>query len=217
MLERIHWLGHASFRINGPPHGDGMVIYLDPWRLPPDAPPADIILVSHDHHDHCSPGDIAQIRKPDTVILANSRAAALIGDNAQVLRPWQGAVNVGAVSIRGVPAYTVDQAFHAKSFEGLGFLISILRHDIYYAGDTDLIPEMTKIGCDIAILPVGGVFTMGFEQAAQAARIVRAGCAIPMHFGREASSSIEDGKRFCRLLENGIRAVELPVENSRLA
>src|SRR5512139_3826911 len=79
MIERIHWLGHASFRINGPPHKDGSIIYIDPWRLPADSPPADIILVSHDHHDHCSPQDIASIRREHTVVVSNTRAAEIIG------------------------------------------------------------------------------------------------------------------------------------------
>ncbi len=213
MLDRIHWLGHAAFRINGPPHDDGLVIYIDPWRIPADSPKADIILVSHDHHDHCSPKDIKLIRQADSVIIANPRAAALIGKSAQVLHPWQGAINVGDVSIRAVPAYTITKAFHAKGFEGLGFLISLLRHDIYFAGDTDLIPDMENIGCDIALLPVGGVYTMNFEEAARAATLVRAGYAIPMHYGREVLGSKEDGRRFCQLVNGGAQAVELPVEN----
>jgi L-ascorbate metabolism protein UlaG (beta-lactamase superfamily) len=151
--------------------------------------------------------------KSDSVIIANPRAALLIGERSQIMRPWQGAFNVAGVSIRGVPAYTINQAFHARSFDGLGFVISIMHHDIYYAGDTDMIAEMDKIGCDIAILPVGGVFTMNFNQAADAARAVKASYAIPMHYGREVSGSTEDGKHFCQTVNSGIVAVELPMEN----
>lgn len=217
MLDRIHWLGHASFRINGPPHCDGTVIYIDPWRLPSESPKADLILVSHDHHDHCSPHDIKLLQHRDTIVVANSRAASLIGKNVQVLRPWQGAINVGQVSVRGVPAYTITKAFHAKGFEGLGFLISMMRHDIYYAGDTDLTPDMEKIGCDIALLPVGGAFTMNYEEAAQAARMVRARYVIPMHYGQEVPGSGDDGRRFCHLVNSGCRAFELPIENPNFA
>jgi L-ascorbate metabolism protein UlaG (beta-lactamase superfamily) len=213
MIDRIHWLGHASFRINGPPHTDGPIIYIDPWRLPIDSPKADIVLISHDHHDHCSIEDIDAIRSKTTVIIANPRAADLVGESAQILRPWQGGMNIGDVSIRAIPAYTISKAFHDKAFEGLGFLISIMRHDIYFAGDTDLIPEMDRIGCDIAILPVGGVFTMDYEQAARAAKTVGARHVIPMHFGREVSGSLEDGRRFCQLVDPTITALELPVEN----
>ena len=53
----IHWHGHDSFRVEA----DGKVIYIDPWQLG-DAPQADLILVTHDHSDHCSPEDIAKIQ-----------------------------------------------------------------------------------------------------------------------------------------------------------
>lgn len=216
MIERIHWLGHASFRINGPPHSDGPVIYIDPWRLPADCPLADVILVSHDHHDHCSPQDIASIRQDNTIVIANPRAAELIGPEVQVLRPWQGGISIGEVSIRAVPAYTLNKAFHDRSFEGLGFLISVKRYDIYFAGDTDLIPDMDKIGCDIALLPVGGIFTMDYVEAAEAVKRLRPRYAIPMHYGREVQGSKEDGHRFCEMIQNGIQAMELPLENPGL-
>ncbi len=216
MIERIHWLGHASFRINGPPHADGAVIYIDPWCIPPDSPPADLILISHDHYDHCSPQDVARIRRQGTVILASERAASLIGKGAQVLRPWQAAVNVYGVSVRAVPAYTISHAYHNKAFGGVGFIISLMDHDIYFAGDTDLIPEMDKIGCDIALLPVGGAFTMSYEEAAEAAQRLRPKYAIPMHYGREIPGSKGHGRSFVRLVNGGVQAVELTPENERM-
>ncbi|HLB63370.1 MAG TPA: MBL fold metallo-hydrolase, partial [Anaerolineales bacterium] len=82
LLSRLHWLGHDSFRLDGPP-----VIYFDPWRLPKDSPPADLILVSHDHHDHCSPDDIQSIRKPATVLIANPSAASGLEPPVTILRP----------------------------------------------------------------------------------------------------------------------------------
>ena len=63
MVEHIHWLGHDSFRIDGP-----VTIYVDPWKLPAGAPQADLILITHDHFDHCSPEDVEKIRKADTVV-----------------------------------------------------------------------------------------------------------------------------------------------------
>jgi L-ascorbate metabolism protein UlaG (beta-lactamase superfamily) len=213
MLDRIHWLGHASFRINGPPHTDGPVVYIDPWRVPDGSPEADLILVSHDHHDHCSPADIARIRTPDTDILANQRAADLIGPGVRVLRPWQAAVDVFGVSVRAVPAYTLTSAYHERSYGGLGFVITLMRHDIYFAGDTDLIPEMETIGCDIALLPVGGAYTMSYEEAVKAVGLLNPIIAIPMHYGREVPGSRGYGRSFVQLLNGNVQAVELPVEN----
>jgi L-ascorbate metabolism protein UlaG (beta-lactamase superfamily) len=213
MLERIHWLGHATFRINGGPDESGPVIYIDPWQLPAGSPPADIILVSHDHHDHCCPDAIESIRTPDTLIVANQRAADVIGPGVQIIRPYQGAVCFGDISIRAIPAYTVNKVYHAQGYGGLGFVIDMMRHDIYYAGDTDLIPEMDRIRCDIALLPVGGAFTMNAEEAAEAAKRIQPTYAIPMHYGREIPGSRDDGKRFCSLVNGGVQPVELPIEN----
>jgi L-ascorbate metabolism protein UlaG (beta-lactamase superfamily) len=214
MIKRIHWLGHASFRINGPPHSDGPVIYIDPWQLPPDSPPADFILVSHDHHDHCSPEDVNRIRHLDTMVVANPRAAQQLGPGVNVLRPWQMAASIHDVLVRAVPAYTINKAYHAKSYDALGFIISIRKWDIYFAGDTDLIPEMDKISCDVALLPVGGVFTMDYVEAAELTNRLRPRYAIPMHYGSEVSGSAENGRRFCELVADGIQALELTNENT---
>jgi L-ascorbate metabolism protein UlaG (beta-lactamase superfamily) len=176
MIERIEWLGHASFRIQGTP-----LIYIDPWRVARNAPRADIILITHDHYDHCSPPDVEKLRGPNTVILANNMAASVLGEGEgiKVLRPWQ-VYNIGRACIKAIPAYN---SHHPKAFEGLGFVISLDHHDIYYAGDTDLIPEMSMIRPDIAILPIGGRQTMNVEDAVEAVRRLRPRWAVPSHWG----------------------------------
>lgn len=218
MIERIHWLGHASFRINGLPHEDGgPVVYIDPWRLPPDSPPADLILVSHDHYHHCSPDDISRVRHTSTLVVANPRAAQLLGPGIHALRPWQAVIGaVDGVSLRAVPAYTVNKAYHAKTYEGLGFVLTMQGWEIYFAGDTDAIPEMDMISCDIALLPVGGAFTMSYEEAAEVARCLQPRYAIPMHYGSEIPGSKDDGRRFCKLVNGAVEPVGLPAEDNIL-
>lgn len=217
MLERIHWLGHASFRINGPPHEDGPVVYIDPRHLPADSPRADLILISHDHPDHCSPEDIARIYQEKTLIFGNRRVVDRLTWPVQLLRPWQaGATPCLRVGVRAVPAYTPNHAYHDKSYGGLGFIISMMRYDIYFAGDTELIPEMEKIGCDIALLPVGGRYTMDYEEAAEATRIIRPQIAIPMHYGREVPGSRDYGRLFVQAVNGGVQAIELEIENDRM-
>src|SRR5215470_2928363 len=144
MIERIEWLGHGSFRIQGLPP-----IYIDPWRVARNAFHADIILITHDHYDHCSPADVEKLRGPATTIVANHTAASVI-EGASILRAWQ-VLNVDPVCIKAVPAYN---SHHPESFGGLGYVISLDHYDIYYAGDTDLIPEMGMIRPDIAIVPI---------------------------------------------------------------
>jgi L-ascorbate metabolism protein UlaG (beta-lactamase superfamily) len=181
MIECIDWLGHASFRINTEPR-----IYIDPWRVVRPAEPADIILISHDHYDHCSPADIEKLRGPQTVVISNAMVGRVIED-VVVLRPWQ-TINIGRACIKTIPAYN---AHHPKDFEGLGFIISINHYDIYFAGDTDFIPEMERVRADIAILPVGGRQTMGASQAAVAAMQLRARWVIPSHWGSNAEGGTQ--------------------------
>ncbi|MGF1505295.1 MAG: MBL fold metallo-hydrolase [Anaerolineae bacterium] len=210
MLEHIHWLGHASFLIDGP---GGQVIYIDPWRLPEGSPAASLILISHDHYDHFSVEDIRRVSTPATVLLSNQRVAEALGQ-AEVLLPWQSVQPIADVAVRAVPAYTPDSVYHARECGGLGVVITMLRHEIYYAGDTGLIEEMSLIGCDIALLPVGGQYTMNYEEAAHALELLQPQTAVPMHYGSQVSDSRSSGKLFCQLAAaHGVEAVELPIEN----
>lgn len=200
--------------INGMPDQAGPTIYIDPYLLPPNAPQADLILISHEHYDHFSPADIGQISHSETVIMTNERTAEQLDRDATVIRAWQGGVRFQDVVVRAVPAYTIGRASHMQEFGGLGFVISIMRYDVYYAGDTDLIPEMEKISCDVAILPVGGETTMDFNEACEAVKVLRPRYAFPVHYGRQVPGSEQAGKRFCQqiLAENeSIGSYELPL------
>ncbi len=204
MIERIQWLGHASFRIQGLP-----LIYVDPWRVPRNAFHADLVLVSHDHYDHCSLPDIEKLRGPDTVVLANSMAAGLL-TNATILRPWQ-VYNVDKASIRAIPAYN---SHHPKDFGGLGFVVSMDHTDIYFAGDTGLIDEMSTLRVDIAILPIGGRQTMNVENAVEAVRRIRPRWVIPSHWGTSTEGGTEmDARTFAERVEREkLAEVIMPVK-----
>jgi L-ascorbate metabolism protein UlaG (beta-lactamase superfamily) len=193
LLANLHWLGHDTYRIDGP-----QVIYIDPWQLPDDCPPADVILVSHDHFDHCSDEDIARIRKDGTKVIAHPAAAAKITPPVTELRVGETAT-AGEVEIVAVPAYNIDKGFHPKAEGHIGFRIMLEGECLYFAGDTDLIPEMQGLECDVALLPVSGTYTMTAEEAAQAAETLRPRVAIPMHYGAGVAGTTEDAERFRRL------------------
>lgn len=193
LLANLHWLGHDTYRIDGP-----LVIYIDPWQLPANCPPADLILVSHHHYDHCSDEDIAQIRKDDTRVIANPSAADKITPPVTVLRVGETAT-VGEVEVLAVPAYNIGKRFHPKAEGHIGFRITLGGECLYFAGDTDHIPEMQGLQCDVALLPVSGTYTMTAEEAAQAADSIRPRVAIPMHYGAGVVGTAEDAERFRRL------------------
>src|SRR5450830_925574 len=79
MIENIHWLGHDSFRLDG-----SSTVYIDPWKLAADAPPADLILITHDHYDHFSPDDIARLSTPRTTLIGPASVTAQVDGVAAV-------------------------------------------------------------------------------------------------------------------------------------
>ena len=202
MLDNIHWHGHDSFRL------DGIVtVYIDPWKLPADLPAAGLILVTHDHFDHLSLPDIEKIAGPDTVVVGPASVTAQIDDLATVTLASGERVEVRGVQVLAVPAYNLDkfrapgQPYHPREAGGLGYVVSLDGVRYYHAGDTDAVPEMADIHCEVALLPVGGKFTMTAEEAAQACELIDAAAAVPMHFG-EVIGDVHDAERFrdhCRV------------------
>jgi L-ascorbate metabolism protein UlaG (beta-lactamase superfamily) len=185
MIDRIQWLGHAGFRIEGPP-----LIYINPWRVARNAFHADVILVTNDLFDHCSPADVEKLRGPQTQVIANPGAADVLGEGITVLRPWQ-CLNAGEACITAVPAYTFNDHYPV-SRSGMGFIISLGHYDIYYAGVTDLVPELERVHADIAILPVAaGQGTLNADRAAQLVDHLRPAWVIPSHWGTLSGTRLD--------------------------
>jgi L-ascorbate metabolism protein UlaG (beta-lactamase superfamily) len=204
MLDKIFWLGHASVRIVGPP-----VIYVDPWKLADGAPRADLILVTHEHHDHFSPDDINKIAKPSTAYVAPASVAARLSGAVHSVRPGD-RLSLQGVDIRAMPAYNIGKPFHPKSAGHVGYVITLAGRSIYIAGDTDKIPEMSDLKVDVAMLPVGGKYTMTAEEAAQAANEIRPGVAVPMHFGTVVGGQA-DAEQFRRGCKVPVEILAVPV------
>jgi L-ascorbate metabolism protein UlaG (beta-lactamase superfamily) len=190
VLAHLRWLGHSSFRLDGPP-----TIYIDPWQLPADSPPADLILVTHEHHDHCSPEDVAAVRREGTIVVANPSAAKKLGGAVTVLRPGERTQAAG-VEIEAVPAYNVDKRFHPYQAQHVGFVVDVDGVRLYHAGDTDHIPEMADIECDVALLPVSGTYVMTADEAVAAARDIQPQVAVPMHYAGGVVGTEADAQRF---------------------
>jgi len=191
MIEGIHWLGHASFRLDGE-----KIVYIDPYKITA-GPLADAILVSHAHYDHCSPASIERIRKADTVTVTCAGCAKKLKGDVRIIAPGQ-SITIGGIAIEGVAAYNTNKPFHPRAEGGLGFVITLGARRIYYAGDTDLIPEMAAVGADVALLPVSGTYVMNADEAAEAVKRIRPAAAIPMHYGTIVGSR-SDAVRFKQL------------------
>jgi len=200
MIENIHWLGHASFKIK-----DDEIIYIDPYQIK-DKDKADIILATHDHFDHCSVEDIEKISKSDTIIVGPRKIAKILKGQIKTISPGE-KINIKDIEIEGIPSYNLNKSFHQKKEENLGFIIKIKDTKIYHTGDTDFIPEMENIKCDICLLPVGGTYTMDAKEAAKAADVIKPKIAIPMHWGSIVGSK-EDAEEFERLCKCEVRILE---------
>ncbi len=187
--EKIKWLGHASFRIDG----SSMTVYIDPWKLK-NPVPADLVCITHSHFDHLSADDVASIRKPSTVIVGPQDCKGQYGESFRVIAPG-GKVAVGDASVEAVPAYNTDKDFHPKKNNWVGYVIELDGVRIYHTGDTDIIPEMDSIRADVALVPVGGTYTMTVEQAAVAMNKINPKIAVPMHCG-DIVGTLKDRERF---------------------
>ena len=195
MVFTVKWLGHASFQIKI----GNLNVYIDPYEGS-YTDKADMVLVSHDHFDHCDVSKIEKVRKEETVIIAPSTFSAKFGGKVKVLKAGE-KITINDVTFEAVQAYNVKRfrspgtPFHPKGL-GLGYLIASGGKTVYFAGDTDLIPEMNKVkNVFLAILPIGGTYTMDIPEAAEAALAIKPQFAIPMH------PLNSDPKQFKKLVE----------------
>lgn len=189
-IEKIKWLGHDGFQIQA----NDMTLVIDPFQVKARGE-ADIILVTHAHYDHCSPEDIAKFIKPSTIIVTEPESAAkIVGqklcDDIRTMAPGD-QLTVKGICIEAVPAYNTNKSFHPKEKNWLGFIITINGERVYHAGDTDLIPEMSDLSVDIALLPVSGTYVMTAAEAVEAAKQIRPKAAVPMHFNAIVGSEAD--------------------------
>jgi len=191
---KITWFGHASFLIEA----DGKNIYIDPYMIEEYGKKADIILVSHGHYDHYSREKITQLRMDSTEIFSTPEVAGRV-DGTKAVKPGDKEESQG-IKIEVVEAYSVTRTTHPKG-TAVGFIIEAEKHRVYFSGDTDLIPEMSKIKADIALLPVSGTYVMNYREAVEAVKKIKPRIAIPMHYGAGIAGTIEDAEGFKEQVE----------------
>ncbi len=157
-------LKHAGFKIRAL----GLVIYIDPYKETVE--PADLILVTHEHFDHFDPETISSLRKSNTIISGPTILADKIINNFHPLKPGE-TFKGDNIKIAPIPAYNISASHHPKEKGYLGYILEIAGTRIYHAGDTDKTEEMVALkDIDVAMLPIGGIYTMDEVAAAEAHR-----------------------------------------------
>ncbi|MGA3405930.1 MAG: MBL fold metallo-hydrolase [Candidatus Bathyarchaeia archaeon] len=207
---KLTWLGHDAFRIQ-----DGQVIYIDPYEIGPGAK-ADLVLVSHEHDDHCSIDDLKKIVTPNTVIVAHAQSknelSKLSVKEIKIAKPGD-KLSFGSVTVETVPAYNTNKfrepgkVFHPKEDGKLGFVVTVKGVRIYHAADTDHIPEMKGMAPDIALLPVSGTYVMTAKEAAEATASIKPKIAIPMHYA-SIVGSVKDAEEFKKLAKCEVKILQ---------
>ena len=184
---RFTCIKHASIQINY----NGMEIQVDPVGkgMKPETdysqfPKADIILVTHEHHDHFDSDAIAQLRTASTKIYLNPAVHKMFG-SGKALKNGDKVKIANDITIEAVPAYNTTpgrEKIHPKGRDN-GYILTLDGMRIYIAGDTEDIPEMANIkDISIAFLPCNQPYTMTIDQAANAAKIIKPKVLFPYHY-----------------------------------
>jgi L-ascorbate metabolism protein UlaG (beta-lactamase superfamily) len=181
VLERFTWFRQASMRYAG----DGLTIYIDPWGTSPDDPQADLILITHAHFDHLQPSEIERLSSPRTRLVAPRDVARDLSGDVTAVAPGE-SHEVAGVRFETVPAYNVVEErldMHPKRNAWVGYVLELDGRRYYHAGDTDALPELEALSADVAMVPIGGTYTMDYREAAGFVKAMDPGVAVPMHYG----------------------------------
>ncbi len=203
---KITTTGYSSFLIE-----KSSTIYIDPYNLEQNPKKADIILITHSHHNHCDLKSLKKIVKKNTIIIAtpDSQSRLLNFDfpiQLELIEPGE-EIKIKNTKILATHSYSTNNPSHKKENNFVGYLIKFKDLLIYHAGDTDVIPEMQKLTgyknkkkYFIAILPIGAKNTMSPEEAIIATKKIKPDLIIPMHYS-ENKNIIKDFEDLCKIEE----------------
>ena len=201
----IKVLYHSSIKIES-----NINIYSDPFKIEVASNDADVIFITHEHYDHFSPEDILKIKKENTIIVLPKNMENMALDlnfektNIVLVEPNQKyKLENQELIFETIPAYNVNKNFHKKEMNWVGYILEIEGKRVYVAGDTDITEENKQVKCDIALVPIGGTYTMKAKEAAELVNIIKPKIAIPIHYGAIVGNK-EDEKIFVENVEKDI-------------
>ena len=201
----------SSIRIAG-----SSVLYFDPFHIETSELDADIVFLTHGHYDHFSPEDIDKVASGNALfvvpwkILKELKDTGVSEDRIIAIKPGENKKITdrkgNTVNVEAVPAYNKVKPFHPKMQKWCGYVVSLDDTRFYIAGDTDALKENEDIKCDVALIPIGGTYTMNYKEAAAFTNILKPDVVIPIHYGTIVGEKAY-GERFEELIDKDIRVV----------
>lgn len=211
-LSNISINKQSSIRIAG-----SKIIYFDAFQIEEEKHDADYIFITHEHYDHFDPTSIVKVMKEDSVIIApESMKKKLLKEldveesNCIFCTP-RTIHEFNQLRVETVPAYNNLKPFHTKGSKWLGYIVKMDGITYYIAGDTDANEDVKKVKCDVALIPIGGHYTMDKKQAADLISEMKPNAAIPTHYG-EVVGSPTDGADFKDYVDKVDKSIQVELK-----
>ena len=211
MTENITVFKHNSIKIST----EFGAVYIDPFQIDEESHDAAFILITHDHYDHFSSKDIQKVAGKETVLVVPDAMEEKTGEVADLVSRIEtvtpGATfNICGLELETVPMYNILKPFHPRKAGWVGYILTANGQRIYIAGDIDLIKEARTVKCDVALVPVGGFYTMDATKAAKLVNEIKPSVAIPVHYGNLVGTA-RDAEKFAELVKEPVK-VEIKIK-----
>lgn len=203
MISKISINCHSSIKIK-----DKKIIYFDPYDIKEKTSDADYIFITHDHYDHLDLKSIKNIINDKTLVIMptsipKENLEPTVKDTQLITVCPNEDYCIDGINVHTVPSYNIIKDFHKKIYNWVGYIIELNNEKIYVAGDTDINEDIKKVKCDIALIPIGGTYTMTYEEAAELINTIKPKHVIPTHYAKIVGE-IEDGEKFKELINSDI-------------
>ncbi|SCX15185.1 L-ascorbate metabolism protein UlaG, beta-lactamase superfamily [Lachnospiraceae bacterium YSD2013] len=211
MTENITVFKHNSIKIDA----EVGAVYVDPFEMDEAPHDATFVLITHDHYDHFSVKDIEKVVNKNTVLVVprkmveKAREVESLVAKIETVKP-EISKNIDGLELETVPMYNIMKPFHPKVAEWVGYIVTVAGSRIYIAGDIDAIKEAKEVKCDVALVPVGGFYTMDAKKAAGLINTMKPKVAIPVHYGNLVGTA-KDGEEFAKHVKEPTK-VELKIK-----
>jgi len=200
-MVKYHVLCHSSIRIE-----TDEVIYFDPFKINKTVNDADIVFITHSHYDHYSIEDIRKVDNGKTLYvmpLSMKKEANALSKKRIVFVEPNKSYDVDGIKVDVTPAYNINKPFHKEEFKWVGYVLTLENKKYYVMGDTDETKEALKVKCDYLFIPIGGTYTMDYNDAAICANRIKPSVVIPTHYGLIVGD-MHDGAKFSSLIDKTI-------------